>query len=67
MKKPNKDIKKEDEMAKRNNVIDGWGLIILIIGLAMKFLSQDNNIANVGLLLIIVGVIRIFYVLIKHG
>lgn len=68
----NEDIKKEGEMARKKSsikpIVDGWGLIITIVGLALLILGSNNKSSfNVGLIILIIGFIRMLYVLVKHG
>ena len=73
----NENSKKEEEMARRRhqkkrsrsnrrrNFIDGWGLILLIIGIALFLLREDIKI--IGGIIALIGFIRIIYVLAKYG
>ncbi|MAG01877.1 hypothetical protein CMI42_00930 [Candidatus Pacearchaeota archaeon] len=47
------------------NFIDGWGLILLIIGIAISILRED--VRTIGIVVILIGIIRITYSLTKHG
>ena len=60
-----KTSKKESVKKNKSMFIDGWGLILLIIGIALFILRQD--ILFIGIFIILIGLIRIIYVLIKYG
>jgi len=49
---------------KKTSSIDGWGIILLIIGIALFLLREDIRI--IGGIIALVGVIRIVYVLLKY-
>ncbi len=55
--------KKAQKQRKTN--IDGWGLILLIIGIALFLLRPEMKI--IGGVVAIIGFIRIIYVLMKYG
>jgi len=50
---------------KKSAFIDGWGLILLIIGIALFLLREDIKI--IGGIVALIGFIRIIYVLAKYG
>ena len=50
---------------KQVNTIDGWGLILLIIGIALFLLRED--IRWVGVVVFLIGFSRILYILNKYG
>jgi len=56
---------KEFNKDKQINFMDGWGLILLIIGLALLLLRQEMMV--LGAIIAIIGFIRIIYVLVKYG
>lgn len=60
-------MKKEKIARKKEPIIDGWGLIIVIIGLALLFLGDSPGSRNAGIIILIIGFIRVLYVLFKYG
>lgn len=47
------------------NFIDGWGVILLIIGIALFLLKEEMW--TMGGIIALVGFIRIIYVFIRYG
>lgn len=43
----------------REPIVDGWGLIIIIIGFALIFLGDVQGLRNAGILILIIGIIRV--------
>ena len=55
-------------MKKRDTpTIDGWGLIIIIIGLALIFMGDTSGNKNAGIIIFAMGLIRTIYMLVKYG
>lgn len=48
-------------------MIDGWGLIILVIGIALLLLGNSQESKNTGIILLSIGIIRILYILLKYN
>ncbi len=61
----NEDMSKRSKRRRKHSFIDGVGLILLIIGIALILLRQDIKIF--GLIITLVGFIRIIYTLAKYG
>ncbi len=59
-----KTSKKVEARQERTNLIDGWGVILLIIGIALFLLREDIKI--IGGIIALIGFIRIIYALIKY-
>jgi|TARA_B100001971_G_C18131328_1_gene504978 hypothetical protein len=60
MKKKVKEVNKEP-------MVDGWGLIVAIIGFALVFLGDTQVSRNAGVFILVIGIVRILYILIKYG
>ncbi len=48
-------------------MIDGWGLIILIVGFALLFLADSKGSKNAGWIIILIGFVRVLYILLKYN
>lgn len=59
-----KTSKKVEIRQEKNSLIDGWGLILLIIGISLFLLKEEIRI--IGGFVALIGLIRIIYVLIKY-
>lgn len=64
-KKNKRRIRKTIIKPARQNFIDGWGVILLIIGIALFLLREEMR--TMGGIIALAGFIRIIYVFIRYG